>query len=397
MTLFDKKGSASMGKNRINNGFKPTLNLGLKTEQAKLALVRYISDLNLRPGDKLPSQETIRAELGLGNATITRALNELKQDGVLATKRRIGTYVLDSNADGHPARIIGIGAFQSGDPGVGPFYSCLLHHMLTHLTESNCQAIIFHCRPTYGKWGIELDYFPGLKRNVEQKRLDGIILMADISSRAWSWLEERQMYPVFVGANKGISSGVMIDYRQSVREAIRILFSNGVNRPAVIMYKGLTSASVKSEFIKLTGNRRGFNPRKFYFAETQAKGTPPKVIEKIYSLPKNERPDGLAILDDQLANEIITEITRRRLAGDDYLPKFVVQTNKQIPIAFPIEPIAKLEVDVDVLASNVVAFLIDKLRNRQSVRKIIWISPAVRLATEAKDIDINRAEQIVVG
>ncbi len=386
-----------MSKKRVNNGLTPTLNLGLKTEQAKLALVRYISDLNLRPGDKLPSQETIRAELGLGNATITRALKELKKDGVLTTKHRIGTYVLDSNADGHPARIIGIGALQSGDPGVGPVYSCLLHHMLTHLTESNCQAIIFHCRPTYGKYGIELDYFPGLKRNVEQKRLDGIILMADISSRAWSWLEERQMYPVFVGPNTDMPSGVMIDYRQSIREAIRIFSSNGINRPAVIMYKGSTSASVKSEFIKLTGNRKGFNARKFYFAETQAKDTPPKAIEKIYSLPKNERPDGLAILDDQLASKIITEITRRRLAGDDYLPKFVVQTNKQIPIAFPIEPIAKLEVDVDVLASNVVALLIDKLRNKQNIRKIIWISPAIRLANQSKDININTMEPVAVG
>ncbi len=364
-------------KTKKKKNIERTPNLGLKTEIAKLALVRYIRDLNLCAGDRLPPQETIRAELGLGNATITRALEELKREGILATKRRVGTYVVDPNADGYPARIIGIGSLQSGDPGVGPFFSCLLHHILTHLTELNCHAVIFHCKPTYGKWGIGLDYFPGLKRNVKQKRLDGVILMADISKQAWNWLEKNHMHPIFVGASTYALSGVMIDYRESTQQAIQILLNEGIKKPGVVIHEGITSKFVKSEFLKVTSRLKNFDPKTFYFEEPQGKNAPPTMIDKIYSLPKSKRPDGLAILDDQLANKIISEIVKRKLAGDDYLPKFVVQTNKQTPISFPIKPIATLEVDIDELASKLVTLFIDKLKGNNDDQKIIWVAPHI--------------------
>ena len=57
---------------------------GIKTEMAKQAIVRYIRENGVKPGEKLPSQDALRKVLGFGGATIGAAINELKDDGVLA-------------------------------------------------------------------------------------------------------------------------------------------------------------------------------------------------------------------------------------------------------------------------------------------------------------------------
>ena len=49
---------------------------GVKTGLVKQALVRYIRERELRRGDRLPPQGTLRKSLGFGTATIAAANHE---------------------------------------------------------------------------------------------------------------------------------------------------------------------------------------------------------------------------------------------------------------------------------------------------------------------------------
>ena len=67
---------------------------GVKTGLVKQALVRYIRERELRRGDRLPPQGTLRKSLGFGTATIAAAIHELKEDQVLEVRDKIGVFVV---------------------------------------------------------------------------------------------------------------------------------------------------------------------------------------------------------------------------------------------------------------------------------------------------------------
>ena len=110
---------------------------GIKTEMAKQAIVRYIRENGVKPGEKLPSQDALRKVLGFGGATIGAAINELKDDGVLDVRDKIGVYLIDPNMDGHAGRVIGITARYVE---ASPYYCCLLGD----LGRVQCAYLLFY-------------------------------------------------------------------------------------------------------------------------------------------------------------------------------------------------------------------------------------------------------------
>ena len=94
-----------------------------KTEQAKSLLVRYIRDQQMKRGDRLPPQDFLRKTFKFGTATISAAINELKDDGVLEVRDKVGVFVIDPNADGHAGRTIGI-TMRHAENSL--YYSCIL-------------------------------------------------------------------------------------------------------------------------------------------------------------------------------------------------------------------------------------------------------------------------------
>ena len=94
-----------------------------KTERAKQLLVRYIRDRQMTTGDKLPPQNELRRIFHYGAATVSSAINALKQDGVLEVRDKVGVFVADPEAGGHAGRVIGI-TMLYGENNF--YYSCLL-------------------------------------------------------------------------------------------------------------------------------------------------------------------------------------------------------------------------------------------------------------------------------
>ena len=66
---------------------------GTKTEQVEALVLRRIERGDLSIGSRLPSERVLAERLGLSRVTVVRALDHLRQDGVLETKRGSGTHV----------------------------------------------------------------------------------------------------------------------------------------------------------------------------------------------------------------------------------------------------------------------------------------------------------------
>ena len=61
-------------------------------DQVKLA----IATGHLRPGDRLPNQAQMKDEYGVFVATASRAYRELAQEGLIYSRRRKGTFVMET-------------------------------------------------------------------------------------------------------------------------------------------------------------------------------------------------------------------------------------------------------------------------------------------------------------
>jgi DNA-binding transcriptional MocR family regulator len=66
---------------------------GTKTEQVEALVLRRIERGDLSIGSRLPSERVLAQRLGLSRVTVVRALDQLRADGVLETKRGSGTQV----------------------------------------------------------------------------------------------------------------------------------------------------------------------------------------------------------------------------------------------------------------------------------------------------------------
>jgi GntR family transcriptional regulator len=73
-----------------------SLKTGRLSTQAEQYLVRLIEGGTFDPGDRLPSEHELAAQLGISRATLREALQNLEQQGVVVRRHGVGTFVARS-------------------------------------------------------------------------------------------------------------------------------------------------------------------------------------------------------------------------------------------------------------------------------------------------------------
>jgi len=71
---------------------KPRQNL---TQKVVEALKQRISDGDIKPGDKLPTEQKLTAEFGVSRTVIREAISGLKADGLLISRQGAGVFALE--------------------------------------------------------------------------------------------------------------------------------------------------------------------------------------------------------------------------------------------------------------------------------------------------------------
>lgn len=62
-------------------------------KEIQLRIRRYIAEQQLQPGDRLPSEETLCLQLGVGRSALREALKGLEAVGMIESRRGAGNYV----------------------------------------------------------------------------------------------------------------------------------------------------------------------------------------------------------------------------------------------------------------------------------------------------------------
>jgi GntR family transcriptional regulator len=95
-------------------------------EQIRTQIATMVASGILPGGRRLPTIRQLAADLGLAGGTIARAYRELEQAGLIRSRGRHGTFVLERPLDPHPDReralieAAGVLAAQAAQAGVDP-------------------------------------------------------------------------------------------------------------------------------------------------------------------------------------------------------------------------------------------------------------------------------------
>jgi len=129
-------------------------------QQAKAELLARINS-QWAPGTRMPSIHELASELGIGQASVNKAVQELVAEGILVSRRRLGTYVLDQSRPG---------AMKSGTRGQSlkgksisifsrwPYTDQMIHLMRTalanHLIAQGADVQQDDSMPGKGTWSV---------------------------------------------------------------------------------------------------------------------------------------------------------------------------------------------------------------------------------------------------
>ena len=334
---------------------------GIKTEMAKQALVRHIRESGMKTGEKLPPQSVLRQILGFGGATVGAAINELKNDGVLDVRDKIGVYLLDPDMDGHAGRVIGITArYVEGSP----YYACLLGVLQQRLISEGCSVHIF----CFSKKGIgrdlsdagsffyDIDDYPGLRRMVESNTLDGIIHLDDFTENALRLFKEKKLPTLFVGAIDHSPNSLTYHYTEILRNMCRIAAKSHFQRPALICQTS-TRAILEPLFHELVSENA-------LICDLNTIGDAKCTAERLIAMPDETRPDVLLYFDDVLAQVIAVKLILA--LPKEKLPAGIILRNLQLKIQFPIPEAYYMSIDLPDVAAKAADLLLDAVKMRNT-------------------------------
>ena len=332
---------------------------GIKTEMAKQAIVRYIRENGVKPGEKLPSQDALRKVLGFGGATIGAAINELKDDGVLDVRDKIGVYLIDPNMDGHAGRVIGITARYVE---ASPYYCCLLGALQMRLISEGCSVHIF-CFTKKGvgkdlsaKAGFiyDIDDYPGLRRMIENNSLDGLIHLDDFTEKSLRLLARKKIPALFIGALDKSPNSLTYHYTEILRDMCKRSAGAGFQRPALICQDSTKDILGPLFHEQTSPDNPIYNITTIRDAE--------QVAEQIISLPDTVRPDVILHFDDVMAQLIATRLVLR--LPKDRLPAGIILRNIQLKMNYPIPQAVYLNIDLTEVAAEASEILLQSIKTQ---------------------------------
>lgn len=350
-------------------------NQGKQTERAKQEILRYIWDRKLREGDKIPPQAALSGDLGVGCATLDRAVKALVLEGVLESRRRVGVFVRNAKPEGLPGRSIGVIGLLLDTPHM--FNWSMAYALQDTLQKNGCQCTMFPFRDRYCKHP-ELSDFPGLEYAVGQGGLHGVVSIADFfPEKLLPDFERAGLELCFCGSPALAECGVFIDTVGFMLEALERLRGKGFRSPRVLVGPGpLRHFSIPRLAQFLAGWPECRVPLDEFYLEGYGIEHGRESARRILALPPGERPDCMVLCDDIIAQGFFSELVRLQGARIAYLPPAFCLRNKNAPIDFPCREVVNFEVDSRKLAEAAVGLLLGRLINAKSAPSVQWQLPA---------------------
>lgn len=164
-----ERGEANVGGTRTRSSSRPGR---LKHAQLALRLRRLIAAAAV--GDPLPTVAALRQEYRVSQATVDRALGQLRREGLIESRRGSGSYV------SRPRRLRQIGVFCGFDiiaPYAGEFPRLLLHALQARAAADGNILLRYYLPSLEFAGTPPEERLCALRHDAAQDRLDGLILL----------------------------------------------------------------------------------------------------------------------------------------------------------------------------------------------------------------------------
>ncbi len=349
-------------------------NQGKRTEFAKQAIIRYIWDKNLQEGDRIPAQSALCRLLNAGSATIDRAVKSLVNDGVLEARKRTGVFVRMEKPEGYLGRSVGVIGQVRNVPRI--FNWTLANALQTALQARGCLCVMFPFRDRYHSMPVVSDFL-GLETALSQRTVHGLISISDFNGEKLIPALEKFGLPVcFGGPPSANVSGVFIDTPGFMLRGLDELRSAGCRKPWILIGPGpvrnFSIPRVERYLAEWDGGRLSVEE---VYREGYALDAGQEFARTAMSLPPEERPDGVVLCDDIIAQGFFSELVRLQYPHLTYLPQLVCLRNKESQIDFPARFISNYEVNPRLIADLLVEQLLKHLQSGQPATENTWIFP----------------------
>ena len=299
-----------------------------KTGTIKKMIVRYIQDENLKKHDKLPSVDFFRKHFCCGTTTVSAAINELRDEGVLVIRDKIGAFVRDQNVAGHAGRVIGISVFSMH---AGAMANILIVELLQELNRRGCNAKLFFRQGTLkeGHYEFSCEDFPGLVRSVEESSIDALIHFGKFDAQSMRFFSDNGIPEVFVGFLADDNSNCCVcDFGKILENMFACEEIRSAKRPCAFIPSS-AAGKLSAVFTAKGGGKhfQFFTPRerddRFAF----------EIASQLGAMPVSERPDMLLFFDDFIASAVLMNLSL--LIPADKMPGIALLMNTELPIAYP--------------------------------------------------------------
>lgn len=310
-----------------------------KTEQAKQLIVRYIRDQQMNSGDRLPAQGFFRELFRYGTTTISAAIRELQDDGVVDVKDKVGVFVVDANANGHIGRTVAVTAVYLEE---SMFYSVLSSFLQVQLARSGNMMRLFCCKTPCPKGNLSINDFPGLQRCIDADEIQGIIHLDDFNTETINFLKTREIPTLHIGSYISVD-GIRMNYSAMMDQALDKLYAIGCKKIGMIVNTHLLE-SLGTEF-KNRCKTLGVTPE--VFTGYNVNDGKRIMIEYMNTMPEH-RHDGLIITDDILGGAFAAELAT--VLPPNEMPTAIILRNIQLAIPFPFRHKYFYDIDLNKLA-----------------------------------------------
>lgn len=351
-------------------------------KHAQLKLELRVRLQHLAAGEMLPSIAALRAEFGLSQGPVDRALRELQQEGLIAVRHGSGIYATGGQHLMHLALYF---SFDVLAPEAGVFSRLLLKGLET--AAGAFEDVQFRHYFAAGSGILWHNRVCALEQDVRRRLVDGVISVGVYGGE----LGDLPVPVVALNAPPGVTSRVALDSEALIRQALQALKAAGCRNVGLLgpslaalppeddNYHGaILEDRRRVEFFREEVKRQGLSTHPEWQQGIEVTGVDrvvPAGARAFAALwrARAETPDGLVCTDDYVTTGALQGMREQGLEPGRDL-RIASHANRGSAVLAG-EPVVKIEFDPADVARALLQTLHDLVAGRRNVPASVLVAP----------------------
>jgi DNA-binding LacI/PurR family transcriptional regulator len=338
-----------------------------QTLRAYKRLVRYVLAGQFEVGDQLPPQQILKNTLRLNNCTLGAAMQRLVQAGVLTRKPRVGTVIANVNAVPAVPWTVGIAAPPLAMKPPSSFFGNLTVYLQGAIVAQGCRCVAYY--QMQNGFAPDFSNFPGLADDIRHGDIDGLVLLTGCELSEWRAAVRREVPVCHAAVWEDAPCGVLIDTAATITSALKAFAKRGLRGVTIVDQNVLQGRRAQAIASVVADRTLNVPAPQLLQARTSIEGGQ-AAAKELLAMPASRRPEALIVVDDHTCLGLASVL---RDSGS-YRPAIAVQTNRQLPLIFPL-PVMEFQVDLMVIVDRTVTLLRERMIHPNGPENREWIAP----------------------